>query len=126
MKAQDVTSLLMEIRFSENFPLAPPFIRVVYPRLLPFIQGGGGHVTGGGSLCMDLLTADGWSPAYTISAVLLQIRMAISNLEPKPARLASNWSTPYSMQEAIDGFHRAAATHGWKLPQDLQAMTRSV
>lgn len=83
----------MEIRFGESFPLAPPFCRVVYPRFLPFIQGGGGHVTGGGSICMDLLTPDGelglilpppvhrltssslpysaWNPVYSISAVLV-------------------------------------------------------
>ena len=40
---------------------------------------------------MDLLTADGWLPSYSIPAVLLQIKMAISNLDPKPARLAQNW-----------------------------------
>lgn len=27
----------------------------------------------------------------SISAVLLQIKLAISNLEPRPARLAQNW-----------------------------------
>jgi len=40
---------------------------------------------------MDLLTADGWLPSYSIPAVLLQIKMAISNPDPKPARLAQNW-----------------------------------
>jgi len=42
--------------------------------------------------------------------------MAISNLDPKPARLDGNWNTPYNMQEAIQGFQRAAATHGWTVP----------
>lgn len=59
-------------------------------------------------MCMDLLTSDGmschfrdwrsvhalclgWLPSYSIAAVLLQIKLAISNLEPRPARLASNW-----------------------------------
>ena len=52
MKAKGVTSLLLEVRFPETFSLSPPFFRVVYPRFLPFLQGGGGHVTAGGSLCM--------------------------------------------------------------------------
>lgn len=111
MKAKGVTSLLMEVRFPETFPMSPPFFRIVYPRFLPFIRGGGGHVTGGGSLCMDLLTSNGWSPAYKIDAILLQIRLAISNLEPNPARLdPTDWNRPYSMSEAIAGFERAAVS----------------
>ena len=65
----------------------------------------------------------------SISAVLMQIRLAISNLEPKPARLASDWnrsafvglvaatslppSRPYGIDESLVGYKRAAATHGW-------------
>ncbi|KAJ7474937.1 hypothetical protein FB451DRAFT_1247033 [Mycena latifolia] len=29
------------------YPIGPPFFRIITPRFLPFIQGGGGHVTGG-------------------------------------------------------------------------------
>ena len=47
--------------------------------------------------------ADGWLPSYNIAAVLLQIRIAISSTEPRPARLAQNWQTPYGVQEALDG-----------------------
>ncbi|GAA5925491.1 uncharacterized protein JCM15063_005038 [Sporobolomyces koalae] len=126
MKMHKITSLLFEIRFGESFPFSPPFFRVVHPRFLPFTQGGGGHVTGGGSICMDLLTSDGWLSSYSISAVLLQIRMAISNLDPRPARLASNWNEPYSIEEAVVGFKRAAATHGWKVPQELETIVRMV
>lgn len=54
-----VNSLVFEVMFPPNFPHSPPFFRILQPRFLPFIQGGGGHVTGGGSMCMDLLTADG-------------------------------------------------------------------
>ena len=44
---RNVNSIIFEIRFPPSFPLAPPFFRIVTPRFLPFIQGGGGHVTGG-------------------------------------------------------------------------------
>jgi ubiquitin-protein ligase len=30
-------------------------------------------VTEGGSICMDLLTLSGWTAAYSIDAVLLQV-----------------------------------------------------
>ncbi|TBU25270.1 hypothetical protein BD311DRAFT_764945 [Dichomitus squalens] len=114
-----VNSLVFEIRFPADFPHAPPFFRILKPRFLGFSQGGGGHVTLGGSMCMDLLTADGWLPSYSISAVLLQIKLAISNLDPKAARLAPNWDTPYNIQEALAGYKRAAATHGWKVPRGM-------
>ncbi|SGY22977.1 BQ5605_C019g08878 [Microbotryum silenes-dioicae] len=126
MKAKGVKSLLFEIRFGDSYPLSPPFFRIVHPRFLPFIQGGGGHVTGGGSICMDLLTSTGWSPIYQMEAILLQIRMAISNLEPRPARLdPHHWDKSYTIQEAVDGFKRAAATHNWTVPDDFAVITRA-
>ncbi|KAF8641742.1 hypothetical protein AX16_009819 [Volvariella volvacea WC 439] len=120
MKRNNVNSLIFEIRFPPTFPNSPPFFRIITPRFLPFIQGGGGHVTGGGSICMDLLTADGWLPSYSIPAVLMQIKLAISNLDPRPARLSQDWKRPYSPYEALEGFRRAAATHGWKVPAGLE------
>ncbi|KAF9007058.1 hypothetical protein BDQ17DRAFT_1351337 [Cyathus striatus] len=122
LKAKKVNSLIFEIRFPPTFPIAPPFFRILTPRFLPFIHGGGGHVTGGGSICMDLLTADGWLPSYSIPAVLLQIKLAISNLDPRPARLAKNWDQPYHVSEALAGYKRAAATHGWQVPAGLDRM----
>ncbi|XP_006456406.1 hypothetical protein AGABI2DRAFT_77738 [Agaricus bisporus var. bisporus H97] len=115
MIKRKINSIIFEIRFPSTFPLAPPFFRILRPRFLPFIQGGGGHVTGGGSICLDLLTADGWSPAYNIPAVLMQIKLAISNLDPRPARLDASWNTPYQMREALEGYMRAANTHGWRV-----------
>ncbi|KZT30052.1 hypothetical protein NEOLEDRAFT_302770 [Neolentinus lepideus HHB14362 ss-1] len=122
MAQKEINSLVFEIRFPPSFPHSPPFFRIIKPRFLPFIRGGGGHVTGGGSMCMDLLTADGWLPSYSISAVLLQIRLAISNLDPRPARLDQHWDTPYRVQEALEGYKRAAATHGWKIPTGLEKL----
>lgn len=87
MKSQGLNSIVLEIRFNNSFPMSPPFVRVIRPRFLPFMHGGGGHVTAGGALCMELLTDSGWSPANSLESVLLQVRMAICSLEPKPARL---------------------------------------
>ncbi|TCD64374.1 hypothetical protein EIP91_004205 [Steccherinum ochraceum] len=124
MKARKVNSLVFEIRFPPGFPHAPPFFRILKPRFLPFSHGGGGHVTAGGSMCMDLLTADGWLPSYSIPAVLLQIKLAISNLDPRPGRLSSDWDKPYTIQESVVGFQRAAAFHGWRVPEGLERLMR--
>ncbi|KAL1741628.1 hypothetical protein HDZ31DRAFT_45014 [Schizophyllum fasciatum] len=126
MKREGVNSLIFEIRFPPTFPIAPPFFRIIKPRFLPFIHGGGGHVTGGGSICMDLLTSDGWLPSYSISAVLMQIKLAISNLDPRPARLSpgGDWSREYTVREALEGYKRAAATHGWTVPPGFEKMLK--
>ena len=112
MKEKALTSIVLEIRFGSQYPMSPPFVRVIRPRFLPFMAGGGGHVTAGGALCMELLTNDGWSSANNIESVLLQVRMAISSTEPKPARLETGRIQDYGVGEAIEAFKRACRTHG--------------
>ena len=123
MKAAGMTSVVLEIRFGKDYPHSPPFVRVIRPRFLPFMHGGGGHVTGGGAMCMELLTNSGWSAVSSIEGVLLQVRMAIMNLEPKPARLESKMKAAqrdYGTHEAMDAYVRACRSHGWEIPKDFQ------
>ena len=53
--------------FQDSFPFDPPFVRMVHPVLQ------GGYVLDGGALCMELMTPQGWSSAYTIEAVIMQL-----------------------------------------------------
>ncbi|EED19485.1 ubiquitin conjugating enzyme, putative [Talaromyces stipitatus ATCC 10500] len=122
-------SIILEMRFPPDFPMSPPFVRVIRPRLLEFNQGGGGHVTMGGALCMELLTGSGWLPTFSIENVLLSIRLALCSIDPKPARLAStsSWSWrldkgDYSVMEAVDAYTRACRAHGWQVPKDFEKM----
>ncbi|GFQ73778.1 ubiquitin-conjugating enzyme E2 Q1 [Trichonephila clavata] len=59
--------ILLNMLFKEAYPFEPPFIRVVHPMIT------GGYVLGGGAICMELLTKQGWSSAYTVEAIILQI-----------------------------------------------------
>jgi ubiquitin-conjugating enzyme E2 Q len=123
MKAAGILSVVLEIRFGKDYPHSPPFVRVIRPRFLPFMSGGGGHVTGGGAMCMELLTNSGWSAVSSIESVLLQVRMAIMNLEPKPARLESHSKSnqrDYGTSEAMDAYIRACRAHNWEVPKDFQ------
>ena len=54
MKSKGIKSIIMELRFGKDYPMSPPFVRVIRPRFLGFQQGGGGHVTAGGALCMEV------------------------------------------------------------------------
>jgi len=130
MRQAGLTSITLEMQFTNDYPFSPPFVRVIKPRFLPFGQGGGGHVTEGGAICMELLTNDGWSAVSSIESVLLQVRLAMSEKE-RPARLAlhrqgrhtiTNRTAAgdgygvYGVGEAIMAYERACRAHGWKVP----------
>lgn len=119
LKNADLKSIVLELRFPSQFPLTPPFIRVVRPRFLPFQKGGGGHVTAGGAMCMELLTNTGWLPTATIESVLLQVRLALMSQDPAPARLLSDCNLDYNVGEAVQAYRRACKTHGWGIPDGL-------
>ncbi len=112
MKQKGIKSVVMEIRFGKNYPMSPPFVRVIRPRFLSFMQGGGGHITAGGALCMELLTNNGWSAVSNMESVLLQVRLAMSSTDPKPALLEAGPVRDYQVGEAIEAFIRACNAHG--------------
>ena len=84
----------MEMKFPKDYPMSPPFARVVKPRF-QFLTGAYnsaiiycvliycnltihvhvcnfpmfcivGHITVGGSVCMEVLTKSGWTPTNDI------------------------------------------------------------
>uniref|UniRef100_A0A8C7G9D4 E2 ubiquitin-conjugating enzyme n=1 Tax=Oncorhynchus kisutch TaxID=8019 RepID=A0A8C7G9D4_ONCKI len=63
--------ILLNFSYKDNFPFDPPFVRVASPVL------SGGYVLGGGALCMELLTKQGWSSAYSIESVIMQINATL-------------------------------------------------
>ncbi|KAI9840434.1 MAG: hypothetical protein M1838_004060 [Thelocarpon superellum] len=120
MKQRGVKSIVLEMRFGSDYPMSPPFVRVIRPRFLPFARHGGGHVTMGGAMCMELLTNSGWSAAASIESVLLQVRMAIANIEPFPAHLDPASDHDYGIGEAVEAFVRACRAHGWEVPLGIR------
>lgn len=97
----------LEIIFSQQYPFHPPFIRVVSPHFKFHT----GHITIGGSLCMELLTMHGWTPANDLEAVLIQIK---AELDEGKAEIDFNIKGEYSLKEAQEAFERVARDHGWK------------
>jgi len=59
----------IEMRFPEQYPFEPPFVRVVKPRF----KRQTGFVMNG-ALCMELLTKDGWNPINDIESVIVSVR----------------------------------------------------
>lgn len=95
----------------ENFPFEPPFVRVVYPMIK------GGYVQNGGAICMELLTKQGWSSAYCIESVILQI--AATLVKGKARIDFSAKQPPYSLSRAMSTFRSLTYIHeksGWHTP----------
>eukprot|EP01018_Ginkgo_biloba_P018058 Gb_05625 [translate_table: standard] len=103
---QESASILLEFKFPADYPFAPPFVRVVRPRFKFHT----GHVTIGGSICMEVLTEAGWLPSFSLESVLVQIHHA---LVEGCGRLAVNDARDYSEADAHQAFIRVALDHGW-------------
>ena len=71
MRDMGIPYILLHIVFPDNFPFAPPFMRVISPRIEK------GFVMEGGAICMELLTPRGWASAYTVEAVVMQFAASI-------------------------------------------------
>jgi len=100
-------AVIMDVAFPDSYPMAPPFIRVVRPRF----QAHTGHITVGGSVCMQLLTPSGWLPSVSLENVFVSIRSEM--IEGGGRVDFSNCQSDYSMAEAKEAFSRVAARYGW-------------
>ena len=104
---RSIDNIEMELTFTPKYPYEAPFVRIVYPRFAYRT----GHITLGGSICMIILTAQGWSPILNVEKLLLQIKLLLIDGEAKldPKR----WNVRYNIREAKDAFRRMLTTHGW-------------
>jgi len=107
MKEMGIKEVELEFTFNENYPFEPPFVRVVSPRF-DFRTG---HVTLGGSICMELLTNQGWDPTTSISTVVTYVKSAILEGDGRIDR--KNHTKKYAIGEARQAFDRMLKTHGW-------------
>jgi len=100
--------VLLEILFNKDYPSSPPFIRVVGPRFCQYT----GHVTIGGSICIEDLTKTGWKSDFEISSFLVMIRhlLIAGNAKVDMSQLGRD----YTLKEAQKAFKRVATYHGWE------------
>lgn len=108
---EDKDHISFNFTFKENFPFEPPFVRICYPVI------SGGFVLSGGAICMELLTKQGWSSAYCIESVILQIA---ATLVKGNARIDFNTRVhSYSLARAQCSFRSLSQMHeknGWYTP----------
>ncbi|XP_034826863.1 ubiquitin-conjugating enzyme E2Q-like protein 1 isoform X1 [Maniola hyperantus] len=108
-----VSNILLHLVFPENFPFAPPFMRVIEPRIEK------GFVMEGGAICMELLTPRGWASAYTVEAVVMQFAASVVKGQGRVARAPSRSAREFSRRRAEEAFRSLVKTHdkyGWVTP----------
>ncbi|CAP23321.1 Protein CBR-UBC-25 [Caenorhabditis briggsae] len=108
--------LLFSFTFNEKFPCDPPFVRVVAPHIT------NGFVLSGGAICMELLTKQGWSSAYSIESCILQIA---ATLVKGRARISFDpkHSHSYSLiraQQSFKSLQQIHAKSGWYTPPKME------
>lgn len=106
LSANSIYAIRLEVRFPPRYPFDPPFVRIVSPRFKYLT----GHITVGGSICMDILSKKNWTASVSIENLMMQIKVLI--LEGN-ATLDTNWMKPYSLEDAKQSFTRTMHTHGW-------------
>ena len=109
MATLKIPHLHMEIRVPENYPFSPPFVRFITPKFA-FRTG---HITIGGSICMELLTNQGWIATCTLENLLRQIILQIQLGGAVIDETASS-TFSYNLQEAQEAYQRMKISHGWK------------
>ncbi|KAM6149560.1 ubiquitin-conjugating enzyme E2 Q2 [Erethizon dorsatum] len=108
---EGIEYILLNFSFKDNFPFDPPFVRVVLPVL------SGGYVLGGGALCMELLTKQGWSSAYSIESVIMQINATLVKGKAR-VQFGANKSQ-YNLARAQQSYNSIVQIHeknGWYTP----------
>nr|XP_014347413.1 PREDICTED: ubiquitin-conjugating enzyme E2 Q2-like [Latimeria chalumnae] len=108
---EGVDCILLSVSYKDNFPFDPPFVRVVSPIL------SGGYVLGGGALCMELLTKQGWSSAYSIESVIMQINATLVKGKAR-VQFGAN-KNQYNLARAQQSYKSLVQIHeknGWYTP----------
>lgn len=96
--------VVMEITITPQYPFTPPFVRVVHPRFK-----NGGFITAGGSLCVDILTINGWVPSFNMISLMNQLKIFIDTATVHP----SKHMVPYTLKTAKKYFNYTTKYHNW-------------
>lgn len=107
MKKYNIPHIEMEFIFPVAYPIEPPFVRIVYPRFKSLT----GHITSGGSICMEAISKSGWIPTTNVEALITQIKLVLS--EGDAIIDECNYNERYDIDTARVAFARAMASHGW-------------
>jgi ubiquitin-protein ligase len=113
LKKAKINFIKFEVRFND-YPLKPPFVRVVSPVLL------GGNVMSGGNICIDLFGTKLWAPTITIVNVMLMVMQLLR--DNRMLRIDSSGKYNYSYENAVnnDKTFVKRVHSNWNYREDLK------
>lgn len=108
-----------EVRFPGDYPIVPPFVRVLSPIFLYPST----FVDSSGALCMEVLTTQGWAPAVGMTGLAVCVKATLLSVDARldVARSRGGGSYGGGVREAMSAFRGMVASHGWRVP-DAQAV----
>lgn len=106
-KLDNIDHLDLEFKFPSSYPSEPPVVRFLSPSIR------GGHVTGHGAICMELLTGAGWSPVNSIDAVCIQIRALLVAGNARVDVMRPRNVSRYTLEGALQDLSSIVFSHGW-------------
>ena len=98
LKSRNLNSIKLGLRFPIDYPMKPPFVWLIYPHIT------GGHVQGGGGICMEQLMESGWTPATSIESLVHSVRSTISMGRVNPSEHANQKEKPHTELSASRDF----------------------
>jgi len=118
----DRRHVLFEARFPSAYPASPFMLRVIWPRCVPYT----GHVTVGGTVCLEPLTPSGWRSTMTFENIVRVALFEMVNTQAGNAlRLdvahASADQMEYDLGEATEALDRLILRHGWQAPASVSS-----
>ena len=112
LKVSGAQHMTFSIAFPVDFPLKPPFVRLLAPEMCQM----SGHVVTGGAICAEILTmtdsAQGWRPTISIDALFGSIIALMADGDPT---FSSRRGATYSETAARASFERVAKRYKWEL-----------
>jgi hypothetical protein len=110
LKKNCISSIRFEIRFND-YPIKPPFIRVMKPVLT------GGNVMSDGNICIDLFGSKLWVPSISIENVMVMVFQLLK--DNKYLKLGSK-SKQYTYEGALNNDKSVKRIHSnWNYKEDL-------
>lgn len=104
-KKRNIENIVLHLEIPDDYPFKPPFAYLETPRFAYLT----GHITLGGSVCMELLLNQGWIASVQIEAIL---KMFILNVKSGDGKLdESRYNVPYTISEAKSAHTRAIQNH---------------
>ncbi len=106
MKKLNIKEIELELKFCNDYPFSPPFLRVVKPIFIALT----GHVTSHGAICNEILSSKGWRPTCSIEML---IQLIICEFGEDGRIDMINYNNNYDCEESKKSFNQMIVAQGW-------------